>query len=154
MLAVTRVAKTTDHLEAEHRSHTHVLLAQRLSMNVAAHARSAKIRWLFRAERNQLHSDFQLLLVKQTRKLDQSSDTARVVVSARQWARCVVVCTDDDPLFCLWSKMSDYVSVKLPSNPVDLFRNKCAGLGELVVDVRGNLIEVLRVSFITRTELD
>src|SRR5215213_691869 len=98
-LAVRRVQETTDHLQTKHRSHMNVLLAQRLSMDRAAHAGRAKVRRLLQTERDQFHSKRRWLPRKQSRQLYQSSDTACVVVGTRQWTRCIVVCANDDSLF-------------------------------------------------------
>ena len=67
-------------------------------MHQTSHACRAKVRRLFQRERNQLYSNGRLLRAEQSRELDQSGDTTRVVVGARQWTSRIVVCTDDDSL--------------------------------------------------------
>src|ERR671926_411237 len=112
-------------------------------MDRTAHPRSAKIGRLFQSERNKFHSHRWLLPREQSREFDQSGDTARVVVGSRQCSGSIVMRADDDALFRLWSKLSDYVSIRLALDAIRLLRNEPCGLAKFVFNVLRDQIEIL-----------
>ena len=93
------------------------------------------------------------MAAKQPRELDQGGYTAGVVVRAGQWPGRVVVRPDNDSLGCFGAESRNYIPIRFTLNSITLLGDNRRRLTELVFNVRGNLIQILDVTFIARRQL-
>jgi hypothetical protein len=95
-----------------------------------------------------------LLSAEHSCELDQTGDTARVVVGAGHWPARVVVCADNNPFRSVWSKARDYVAIRSVLHPITLLGNSAACLRKFAGDVRGRAIEIFQVSDVSRRQFN